>query len=175
MQTLPVSLNGNSLYSSTNDIYEQLPGENHHMYDLTYEDTTSTRKNRAIHTASSSFKRLTTTFTSAGSYGQRRYRKWIRHGLNTLFGLWIVANNLERLSPIDKFRWLVLFCTCTFEIINYSLIQTNRYLPKQSCDCTIKGCIVPAVFYLDLVPARGPSPFEPKKILGKMNVYDVNN
>jgi hypothetical protein len=48
MQTLPVSLNGNSLYSSTNDIYEQLPGENHHMYDLTYEDTASTRKNRAI-------------------------------------------------------------------------------------------------------------------------------
>ena len=48
MQTLPVSLNGNSLYSSTNDIYEHLPGENHHMYDLTYEDTASTRKNRAI-------------------------------------------------------------------------------------------------------------------------------
>ena len=62
-----------------------------------------------------------------------------------------------------------------FLIINYSLIQTNRYLPEQSCDCTIKGCIVPSVFYLDLVPARGPSPFEPKKILGKMNVYDVNN
>jgi hypothetical protein len=29
--------------------------------------------------------------------------------------------------------------------INYSLIQTNRYLPEQSCDCTIKG-IVPSVF-----------------------------
>jgi hypothetical protein len=62
-------------------------------------------------------------------------------------------------------------------IINYSLIQTNRYLPEQSCDCTIKGCIVPSVFYLKLVPERGPSPFEPKKnkILGKMKVYDVNN
>jgi hypothetical protein len=48
-------------------------------------------------------------------------------------------------------------------IINYSLIQTNRYLPEQSCDCTIKGCIVPSVFYLDLVPERGPSPFQPKK------------
>ena len=43
-QQLPVSLNGQSLYSSTNDIYEHLPGENHHMYDLTYEDTQSSRK-----------------------------------------------------------------------------------------------------------------------------------
>lgn len=50
LQALPVSLNGQSLYSSTNDIYEHLPGENHHMYDLTYEDTASTRNknNRAI-------------------------------------------------------------------------------------------------------------------------------
>jgi len=43
-QQLPVSLNGQSIYSSTNDIYEHLPGENHHMYDLTYEDTQSSRK-----------------------------------------------------------------------------------------------------------------------------------
>ena len=42
-QALPVSLNGQSLYSSSNDIYEHLPGENHHMYDLTYEDTAATR------------------------------------------------------------------------------------------------------------------------------------
>ena len=44
LQPLPVSLNGTSIYASTNDIYEHLPGENHHMYDLTYEDTQSTRK-----------------------------------------------------------------------------------------------------------------------------------
>lgn len=44
MQPLPVSLNGTSIYASTNDIYEHLPGENHHMYDLTYEDTQSNRR-----------------------------------------------------------------------------------------------------------------------------------
>ena len=33
-------------YSSSGDIYEHLPGENHHMYDLTYEDTQSTRQSR---------------------------------------------------------------------------------------------------------------------------------
>lgn len=48
LQPLPVSLNGNSLYSSANDLYEHLPGEHHHMYDLTYEDTQSSRnKQRA--------------------------------------------------------------------------------------------------------------------------------
>lgn len=35
------------LYSSANEIYEHLPGENHHMYDLTYEDTQVTRKRHA--------------------------------------------------------------------------------------------------------------------------------
>lgn len=34
----------NAIYSSANEIYEHLPGENHHMYDLTYEDTQTHRK-----------------------------------------------------------------------------------------------------------------------------------
>lgn len=45
---MPVSLNGTSLYSSGNDIYEHLPGEHHHMYDLTYEDTQSSRKQQRM-------------------------------------------------------------------------------------------------------------------------------
>lgn len=35
------------LYASANEIYEHLPGENHHMYDLTYEDTQVARKRNA--------------------------------------------------------------------------------------------------------------------------------
>ena len=35
------------LYATANEIYEQLPGENHQLYDLTYEDTQAARRRYA--------------------------------------------------------------------------------------------------------------------------------